>query len=383
MEADARHTVKIVYAGTPRTVAAPSSRTDVDALGWHTRGDGQVWAMQEPFGAYTWYPVNDQPSDKAFYDVRVNVPQPWVGVSNGKMTRRFSANGRVITQFTNTDPMASYLTTIAIGPYRHYKQTGPHGLPISYWVPRSSPEMVKPLRQTPDALRFLEARLGRYPFDRAGVVVTPGDSAMETQTLISFGRGNYRYGASDVRRTIVHELAHAWYGDTVTPLDWRDMWMNEGMATYLETRFAVARGWTTWRSWQHQWARDDQFWRNLYGPPGRYDPQYFAADERLLLHRADAGPAAHQAGHRHVQPADADLAPGAPQHHPGSHQLPAVAGGQDGPGSPKVLHQVADLDEVTGREEATGLSPPGAHLVGQERHREAIWASQPETIGNT
>jgi aminopeptidase N len=127
-------------------------------------------------------------------------------------------------------------------------------------------------------LRYLESKLGRYPFDRVGVVVTPSDSATETQTMVTFGQGNFGYGNHDVRRTVVHELAHAWYGDSVTPADWRDLWMNEGMATYLGTRFAAFQHWTTWKSNQHEWAKNDQLYRSLYGPPGNYDRGEFGSE---------------------------------------------------------------------------------------------------------
>lgn len=274
---NSRHTVAIKYRGTPRTAKGPASRSDIARVGMRVTEKGQLWTMQQPFGAFTWYPVNDHPSDKALYDVKLNVPGNWVGVSNGRMSHRGTVNGRTITEWTNVHPMSSYLMTIGVGPYKRYHQTGPHGLPMNYWVPRNRPELVKPLLRTPAAIRWLENRLGPYPFDRVGVLVTPSGSAMETQTMVTFGAKNYSYGVRYVRQTIVHELAHQWYGDSVTPRDWRDLWMNEGMATYQDTRWAVAQGWTTWQRWQRQWARDDQLWRDIYGPPGDYDRNQFAS----------------------------------------------------------------------------------------------------------
>ena len=272
-----RYRVRVVYGGTPEPTKGPASRPDIARLGMRVTADGQLWTMQEPFGAFTWYPSNDQPSDKAMYDVRVDAPGNWVGVSNGELTSRRKREGRTITTWSSAHPMASYLVTLAVGPYRRHHQTGPRGLPLDYWVPRGQARLVRPLLRTPAGLRWLEKRLGRYPFDRLGIVVTPSGSAMETQTMITFGRHNYSSGNRAVRQTIVHELAHQWYGDTVTPSDWGDLWMNEGMATYLDTRFAVSRGWTTWRHWQRQWKRDDQLWRDIYGPPGDYKERYFAS----------------------------------------------------------------------------------------------------------
>ncbi len=277
VERNARHTARIVYRGTPAPAKGPASRSDVAKVGMRVTRDGQLWTMQEPYGAFTWYPANDQPSDKAFYDVRVSAPGSWVGVSNGRLVARRKVDGRTITRWDSASPMSTYLATLAVGPYRSVSQTGPGQLPMTYWVPRDRPSLVKPLRKTPAAMRWLESKLGPYPFESIGIVVTPSDSAMETQTMVTFGRKLYRYGHRYVRSVVVHELAHQWYGDTVTPSDWRDLWMNEGMATYLETRWNVDQGWTTWRAWQRQWKRDDQYWRDLYGPPGAFYRDEFAS----------------------------------------------------------------------------------------------------------
>ena len=274
--AGARYAVTVGYSGRPGPAKAPSSRQDMSDLGWHTTRTGQVWAMQEPYGAFTWYPVNDHPSDKATYDVRLDVPRRWVGVSNGRMVSRSVSHGRTVTRFTSRDPMASYLATVAIGPYRRYAQTGPHGIPLTYWLPRDKPQYLAALKATPATLAWLESRLGPYPFDRAGVVVTPSGSAMETQTMITFGADNYRFGAREVQQTVAHELAHAWYGDTVTPDDWSDVWMNEGMAMYVEAAYSTARGWRPAAYWEREFSRNDALWRTLYGPPGAFHRNQFA-----------------------------------------------------------------------------------------------------------
>jgi len=276
IEAGQTYDVTVTYAGTPKPVGAPSSRVDMTGLGWHTAKDGQTWTMQEPYGAYTWYPVNDMPADKAIYSVSLDVPDPWVGISNGTMSSRRDVAGRTLTTFKNTHPMASYLTTVAIGPYRKATQTGPHDLPMTYWYPKGHPEMVDPLKTLPGAMTWLEHKLGPYPFERVGVVLTPSESAMETPTMITMGAKNFRYGNRDVRETVVHELIHAWYGDTVTPTDWSDVWMNEGMAMYLEARYSVYKGWKPWQHWSREFNRNDGYWREIYGPPGAYKKREFA-----------------------------------------------------------------------------------------------------------
>ena len=171
--------------------------------------------MQEPYGAYTWYPVNDQPADKAFYDIRIDAPGPWVGVSNGRLLSRVTRAGRTVTSWRLTHPAASYLVTVAIGPYREHTDTGPHGLPISYWVRPRDAAVLPILRGAPAAIGWLEARLGPLPSDRMGFVVVPQASGMETQDMITLGIRNMRH---DDGQTIVHELAHQWYGDALTPV---------------------------------------------------------------------------------------------------------------------------------------------------------------------
>ena len=267
--------VEVAYAGKPRTVKAPTSRADDDGLGWHTTESGKAWTTQKPFGAFTWYPVNDHPSDKALYEVKLTVPDKFVGVSNGRLEDKKTSGGVTRTHFVNTSPMASYLVTVAIGPYKRYTQVGPHELPLTYWLPKGQKELLEPLEKTPDAIAFLESRLGPYPFDRAGVVVTPGLGTVETQTLTTLALDNYKQGKTDVREQVAHNLAHAWYGNSVTPNDWRDNWMSESVATFLQAKFAVSQHFDGWKYWKREFSRNDDFYREIYGPPGAYLPKQF------------------------------------------------------------------------------------------------------------
>jgi aminopeptidase N len=267
--------VEITYAGKPRTVKAPTSRADDDGLGWHTTPSGQAWTTQKPYGAFTWYPVNDHPSDKALYEVRLAVPGKFVGVSNGRLEDRRTTGAQTITRFTSTSPMASYAVTVAIGPYKRYTQVGPHDLPLTYWLPKGGKDLLGPLEKTPETIAFLESRLGPYPFDRAGVVVTPGLGSVESQTLTTLARDNWKQGKADVREQVAHHLAHAWYGNSVTPNDWRDNWMAEGVATFLQAKYSVSQHTDGWKFWKREFARNDDFYREIYGPPGAYLPRHF------------------------------------------------------------------------------------------------------------
>lgn len=274
LTANSRHTLVIRYRGKPHPVAAPATRKDIPDLGWTVQPNGQAWTLQEPFGAFTWYPVNDQPSDKAFYDITWHTKSAWRGVSNGQLISDTTAGGQRAMHWRLNSPASSYLVTAAIGPYRPYEQTGPHGLPITYWVRDADTDRLSVLRQTPALLRWLEARVGPYPFDRIGVVVAPTDSSVETQTMVTIGPGVLKSPFGEP--TLLHELSHQWYGDAVTPYTWNDLWLNESFAMYLEIRWEIAH-YGTGAYWHRTLNREDQKLRRRYGPPDRYDRTQFAS----------------------------------------------------------------------------------------------------------
>ncbi|GAB7002663.1 M1 family metallopeptidase [Nocardioides sp. AN3] len=266
------YTLALTYAGTPTPVAMPSSRRDTPTLGLTVDDQGGLWTMQEPYGAFTWYAVNDQPADKALYDISIDAPAPMVGVSNGTLTHRSTQDGRTKTAWHLDEPAAAYLITLAVGPYQETTATGPGGLPISYWTTADDAELLHSLQQAPMLLGWLEKRLGPFPFGSLGFVLVDGDSGMETQTMITLGRDP----ADSEPDVLIHEMAHQWYGDEVTPSDWRDVWMNEGMAMYLQG------------AWQDEdwdlppgdsfstWNTDEIDSRRTAGPPGAYKRDHFA-----------------------------------------------------------------------------------------------------------
>ena len=272
MKSGDRHVLQLTYSGTPEPVRAPTDRSDFDTTGWTTTADGTVWTMQEPYGAYSWYAVNDQPSDKAFYDISISAPSPMVGVANGRMLARTTQGGRTVTRWQLADPAASYLVTIGIGRFTETHDTGPHGLPITYWTPASQPSTLQRVRYTPEAIAYLESKVGPYPFPTLGVLVVPSHSAMETQSTITLGETRYTL----TRDVLVHELAHQWYGDTVTPGDWSDLWMSESMALYLaEGSWTADHGPDSLDRILHGWNVQASFMRSMWGPPARYHPGSF------------------------------------------------------------------------------------------------------------
>lgn len=222
------HTVALTYAGVPHSVSLQTTRSGTFPMGWMTNAAGEAYALQEPYGAFTWYAANDQPSDKAFYDFTISAPRTWVGVANGRLVARSARHGRTITRWHLGSPASSYLTTIGVGPYRETVDHSVPGLPITYWTSRSRPGDLTKVRYAATAVRWLEQKLGRFPFSTLGILVAP-EGGMETQTMITLGRNAYTLS----KDTITHEIAHQWFGDEVSPLRWSDAWLNESWATYL------------------------------------------------------------------------------------------------------------------------------------------------------
>ncbi|MGI8613575.1 MAG: M1 family metallopeptidase [Nocardioidaceae bacterium] len=267
------HTVVIEYSGAPEPVPAPSKRSDLDAgLGWNTERDGTVYALQEPYGAFTWYPANDHPSDKALYDARITTSSPNVAVFNGTLEGKHVDGNFTTMTWHVEEPMASYLTTIAIGPYKQYSGPTTSGLTIRYWLMNRDKDLLPQLRsEGAEAFDWLVAHAGPYPFSSLGVVVVGSQSAMESQTMVTLGRSF----AEIPGPTLQHEIAHQWFGDSVTPTSWQGMWLNEGWAEYMQQWFEADTEPTKLGGWMRGWRRYDDAARRASGPPGDYEPDSF------------------------------------------------------------------------------------------------------------
>lgn len=228
--------VTVVYRGAPQPIADPSGdSTGAAKVGWHHDGD-EVYVASETAGARTWYPVNDTPGDKAAYTFHITVPAGYTAVANGLPDAR-NSNGTATTfTWQSTAPMASYLATLEVGRFVEMTASGPHGLPILSYTPAA---LAAQTRQTfadlPDMISYFEAILGPYPFQAAGVtVVSPAFRwSLETQTRPLYGSQILTLPPDVAQEGISHELAHQWFGDSLTPAHWSDVWLNEGFATYL------------------------------------------------------------------------------------------------------------------------------------------------------
>ncbi|MFE7704495.1 M1 family metallopeptidase [Streptomyces sp. NPDC057486] len=214
------------YSGSPLTLTDPDNSKE----GWLRTADGSV-ALGEPVGAMAWFPGNNHPSDKASYDLTVTVPKGLTAVSNGELASRRTSGGTTTYHWHTAAPMATYLATLAIGHFDTKTSTTPDGIKVFTAVdPKSAAASARTLARIPEVVKWEAERFGPYPFSSTGAIVDrPNDAgyALETQNRPFFP------GPPDVG-LLVHEMSHQWFGDSVTPESWRDMWLNEGFATYAE-----------------------------------------------------------------------------------------------------------------------------------------------------
>jgi aminopeptidase N len=224
----------VYYAGTPQ----PSN----EAFGFDTyNGQPMIWSLSEPFGARTWWPCKDVPSDKAdSVDVRITVPDNLIVASNGTLVGE-DDNGTTKTYHWHEGyPITTYLVSVAIYPYYvysdwyHYSPTD--SMEVRFYVFPDHYSYVQPYyAMTVDMIGVYAGLFGEYPFlnEKYGHAEFLWGAGMEHQTITSLG------GWSEYM--IVHELAHQWWGDMVTCNDFHHIWMNEGFATYSEALWSEAR----------------------------------------------------------------------------------------------------------------------------------------------
>ncbi len=224
-------TVRVAYAGTPRNVQAQGM-----SLGWN-RYDNGFYVASEPSGASAWYPVNDHPCDKAAYTFRITVPEPYMVAANGTLVSQEDLGDRVTYTWEEKYPMASYLATVNVAEFEYQEQTNADGVLVRNYFDQAIAESVEPnFRKQPEMIEFFSDLYGPYPFDAYGVVVVEGNFgfALETQTLSLFSSAGLSRLDRDNELVVAHELAHQWFGNSVTLNNWKDIWLNEGFATYSQ-----------------------------------------------------------------------------------------------------------------------------------------------------
>lgn len=231
LEADTSHSVEIKYSGVPKPVLLPG---DVVESGWITRG-GQTFVISEPNAAHSWFPCVDRPTDKATYSVSVETPNDLMGVVNGRLVDHQTIGESTTWNWEIAAPVATYLLEVAIGDYQLIEGGDVGGVRVRHVVPSGSYEALRSnLEVTGPAIEFFSSIFGGYPFGEVGLFASNSyrGLALETQSMPIFNATDLSNPQFDI--VVVHELAHQWFGDLVSPSAWSDIWLNEGFATFAE-----------------------------------------------------------------------------------------------------------------------------------------------------
>ncbi|MFC4122242.1 M1 family metallopeptidase [Nonomuraea zeae] len=262
----ARFTVKVTYAGVPKPA---KDSANLGTYGFISTADG-AFVTSEPNGSKTWFPNNDHPSDKATFDFAITVPAGVTAVANGELTGQpTTAGGKTTYRWSERHPMATYLATATLGKFDLRQGKTPGGIPnFAATDPKFRSSLDKLYTVSGEVTDYWGTVFGPYPFSSTGGVVDDyaAGYALENQTKPVYG------GFEPDESIIAHELAHQWFGDSLTIKRWKDLWLNEGFATYAEWLWSEHKGKQSAEAFfndYHKRPASDPMWAY---PPGRAKP---------------------------------------------------------------------------------------------------------------
>lgn len=227
--------IQIEYSGT--AITEPSRFIDfAPSVGFFYPDGEHMFIASEPDGARYWLPCNDHPQDKATYSFSITTPPNNRGIANGILKNEIiNSDGTETYKYEHTNPMASYLATIIVGEFDYVVQDEIQGIQINIYAPSSFANKAKSFHNDIiDSMQWMEEKLGPYPFESLGFVVIDATGfSLETQTMILIDDQML-----DVQ-TLVHEISHMWFGDSVSLSSWHEIWRNEGFATFIHTYYPL------------------------------------------------------------------------------------------------------------------------------------------------
>lgn len=237
----AEFTAVVAYNDIPSRVKNAAGQRN-----WVDNNNGAL-ISNEPFSAEWWYPSNDHPTDKATYTVSVLAPEQLDVLSNGVETGVTQESpGWKRHNWLSKSPQMTYATFLAIGKYERGGRTGGSRPNLTAYAKDLSPTVranaKRSIERTPEIVDWLAGALTPYPFESTGGLVDAkmDGFALETQTMPTYTDGFFTRGKND--SVVVHELAHQWFGDSISVATWKDGWLNEGFASYMEYLWSEKNG---------------------------------------------------------------------------------------------------------------------------------------------
>jgi aminopeptidase N len=197
-------------------------------------GDRTFFGDNWPNRGHHWLPLVDHPSDKAKVEFVVSAPDHYDVVAVGKKSAEIQANGRTTTHWSTSVPLSTKLMVIGVSPFAVQEMQSSSGVPVSSWVyPQNREDGFSDYSIAPGILDFFECYIAPYPYAKlANVQSKTVYGGMENASCIFYHERTVN-GLQANELLFAHEIAHQWFGDAVSELDWHHIWLSEGFATYL------------------------------------------------------------------------------------------------------------------------------------------------------
>jgi aminopeptidase N len=202
-------------------------------------GDRTVFADNWPDRARHWFPAIDHPSDKATVEFFVTAPDRYDVVANGALVETTSnQDGTRLTHWSETVPIPTYCMVVGATEFTIINAGSSRGVPVLYYLyPKDRDNGVKDYGRAVRMLEFYTEMFGPYPYEKLALVQSSTRfGGMENASAIFFDEKAFN-GSGRLEGVVAHEIAHQWFGDSVTEADWHHLWLSEGFATYFENVF--------------------------------------------------------------------------------------------------------------------------------------------------
>ena len=197
-----------------------------------------IFADNWPDRARNWFPGLDHPNDKATVEFHITAPERYTVVANGQLEReQHNLNGTKTWSWRERTPIPTYCMVFGAAEFAVLHLGETENVPVSYYVfPGDAPVAGKSFGRTAQMLQFFSANIGAYPYEKLALVQSSTRfGGMENSSAIFFAES--LLGSPHAEGTTAHEIAHQWFGDSVTAADWHHLWLSEGFATYFAALF--------------------------------------------------------------------------------------------------------------------------------------------------